>query len=69
LKTLQPLKKAGTLLVEMAKEENFLVFLPTQREEDANYVAKDMADAVKVSFTASNEQIIKAIDLAFSKCD
>ncbi|HEX6431385.1 MAG TPA: hypothetical protein VF008_27025 [Niastella sp.] len=69
LKTARPLKKLGTFLVEATKKEDILVFQPTKRAEDANYIPKDMAEAEKVPFTASNEQIIKALDLAFSKCE
>jgi hypothetical protein len=69
LKTARPLKKLGTFLVEATKEDDILVFQPTKRAEDANYIAKNMVEAEKVSFTASNEQIMKVLDLAFSKCE
>ncbi|WP_133054785.1 hypothetical protein [Niastella populi] len=69
LKTLQPLQKAGTLLVEIYREDNYLVFLPTKRGEDANFEHKDRAEAVKVLFTASNKEIMQALEETFSKCE
>lgn len=71
LKSLKELHKPTTKSISISKEEDKIIFTPTQPAEkpDEGFLHKGKDEAVIVPVTASNQDIIEALELAFSKCE
>jgi hypothetical protein len=71
LKTLKELNSIATKHCGIDKENSNIIFTPTKQAEkpDEGFLHKGKEDAVSISETASNDEIIEALNLAFSKCE
>jgi len=70
LKSSKELHKQTTLLCGIEKKDGNIIFTPTKHAEkpDEGFVNKSKDETVVVPATASNQEIIEALELAFGKC-
>lgn len=71
LKSLKQLNKSGVKNLSIVREEDQIIFTPTKHLEkpDEGFSHKGKEEAVIVSFSASDQDIVEALELAFSKCE
>ncbi|MBN9300134.1 MAG: hypothetical protein J0I41_24260 [Filimonas sp.] len=72
LKSANELNKISTLCCSVRREDSNIVFTPTKHAEppDQGFVNKSKDEPnITVAYDASNEEIVDAFSLAFSKCE
>lgn len=71
LKSLKELYKPTTKNISIAKEKDKIIFTPTRPAEkpDEGFLHKSKYEAITISVTASNKEIVEALDVAFNRCD
>jgi hypothetical protein len=71
LKSLKELNALTTRHCNIYKQNNSIILTPTKHAEppDEGFLHKSKDDAITVPFTASNEEITKAVEFALSKCE
>lgn len=71
LKSIRELNKPTNKNIGIRKEQNTIFFTPSKPAEnpDEGFLYKSNDDIIKVPFTALNEAILEAFELALSKCE
>lgn len=71
LKSLKQLNKSEVKNLSIVREEDQIIFTPTKHLEkpDEGFSHKGKEEAVIVSYSAPNQEIAEAIELAFDKCE
>jgi hypothetical protein len=71
LKSLAELHRVSTKLIEVTLHNNSITFLPTTHSEnlDEGFLPGNKTDAVTISFSAPNDEVAKALESAFAKCE
>jgi len=71
LKSAKELNKETTFCIVFAKNNGNIVFTPTKHAEppDQGFSHKGKEEAITVPFSASDEEIREAFELALSKCE
>lgn len=72
LKSLKELDSASTKYCGIDKNNNNIIFTPTKHAElpDKGFINKSKDEPnIVVSYSASNQEIAAALELAFSKCE
>lgn len=71
IKTSSILYKNTTKNIAVAVQDDLIVFIPTRHAEkpDRGFVHKSQEEAISVSYSASPDDIVAAMRLAFSRCD
>jgi hypothetical protein len=71
LRSLAELHRVSTKLIEVTSDSNSITLLPTRHSEnlDEGFLPRNKADAVTISISAPNDEVAKALESAFAKCE
>lgn len=71
LKSLKELHKSTTTNIGIALTGDNIIFTPTRHAEkpDEGFLHKSKEEAVTISYSATAEEIMSALELAFNRCE
>lgn len=71
LKSMKELNQSTTKNINVRRDSNTIVFTPSKHAEkpDEGFLYGSRDTVITISFTASDEEIVEAIELALNKCD